>query len=181
MGFGRGVLINRQTGKIVCLIHTMSYDGQIRKLGTTYPVCDLQGVSRRFFTNHYFFQLILGRFSGVFLTSTNSGKPQCRFSRRIRGFWDRLIADPHFGCPKNLHSSRCGILPHSREERHSCRLRHFFQGKRFAFASFRGFVRSRRPATAYGSRRAFFLALKFKKFHFFLSIAPSHPPMARGK
>jgi hypothetical protein len=75
------------------------------------------GRSRRFFTNCYFFQQILGRFPRDFGASTNSGKPQCRFTRRIRGFLDRLIADQNLGRPKNPHSSRCGILLHSREER----------------------------------------------------------------
>ena len=41
--------------------------------------------------------------------------------------------------PRGLASSSCGILPHPWEERHSCRC---------YILSFRGFARSRRPATA---------------------------------
>ena len=92
------------------------------------------GISRRFFTNCYFFQLILTRFPRDSWASTNSGKLRCRFSRRIRGHWDRLLADRflHRGrhdwkaiacrtvsfptsilLPREL--SRYGILPHPQQ------------------------------------------------------------------
>ena len=73
------------------------------------------GISRRFFTNCYFFQLILSCFPRDFRASKNSEKRECRFSRRIRCLLGQLIADPHFGCLKHPHYRRCGILPHPRQ------------------------------------------------------------------
>jgi hypothetical protein len=51
-------------------------------------------ISCRFFANCYFSQLILTRFPRDFAASKNSKKWECRFSRRIRGIFGRIIADP---------------------------------------------------------------------------------------
>ena len=136
---------------------------------------EFSSISRRIFTFRYFFQRILGRFSGVFWASINSENPRCRFSRRIRGLFDRLIADSHFGCSKNPHPSRCGILPHSRISGRmpllpSCEVNDSIS------RCFRGFARSRRPATDYGFRTLIFWTSNFNIFTFV--HRPSHPPIA---
>jgi hypothetical protein len=61
----------------------------------------------------------------------------------------------------------------------SCRCCTSLRGKRFDFASFRGFVRSRRPATAYGFRTIFIWPSNCEIFTFFSPPCSSHPPMAR--
>jgi hypothetical protein len=133
------------------------------------------GISRRFFTNRYFFQLMLGRFPGVFWASTNAENPRCRFSRRIRGIGDRLIADPHFGCPKHPQSSRCSILPHSREERQdaastpSCEVNDSIYR---VFAVLSEVVIRQRLAVLGRD----FLYLKFRKLHVFLVHRATRTP-----
>jgi hypothetical protein len=59
--------------------------------------------------------------------------------------------------PRGLASSSCGILPHPWEERHSCRC--YFEFSRFCPKSPSG--------NGLGSSDAFFLGIKFQKFHVF--------------
>jgi hypothetical protein len=131
-------------------------------------------LSRRFVTNCSFFQQTLCCFPRDFRASSISRKPRCRFSRRIRGFFSRVLADQNLGGSKNPHYGRRHLFAFEARAA-ECRFCTSFRGKRFDFVSYRGFARSLRPATSYGFRTLIFCAPNCENFTFLVRRATRTP------
>jgi len=122
------------------------------------------GISRRFFTFRYFFQLILGRFSGFLGPRPIRKSGNAVFLEEYEAvgtdFLPIRISDA-----RNIHTpvvaASCRILGKVAR----CRF-YFLRGKRFDFTSFRGFARSRHPSTVYGFWKVFFCTPNFKNSTF---------------